>query len=45
LLEFLGNLNFLANKVLKYVINTGHKALVKLLIVRDDVDVNIKVSG
>jgi hypothetical protein len=43
--KFLGNLNFLANKVLKSVMNTGHEVLVQLLIVRDDVDVNIKVSG
>jgi hypothetical protein len=38
-------LNFLANEVLKSAMNTGHEVLVKLLIVRDDVDVNIKVSG
>jgi ankyrin repeat protein len=43
--KFLGNLNLLANEVLKCAMNTGHEALVKLLIVRDDVDVNIKVSG
>src|SRR5271168_4182411 len=43
--EFLGNLNLLANEVLKCAMNTGHKASVKLLIVRDNVDVNIKVSG
>jgi ankyrin repeat protein len=43
--EFLGNLNLLANEVLKCAMNTGHEALVKLLIVRNDVDVNIKVSG
>jgi ankyrin repeat protein len=42
---FLGNLNSLANEVLKCAMNTGHEASVKLLIVRDDVDVNIKVSG
>jgi ankyrin repeat protein len=43
--EFLENLNILVNKVLKYAMNKGHEALVKLLIVRDNVDVNIKVSG
>ena len=43
--EFLGNLNLLANEVLKCAINTGHEAMVKLLIVHNDVDVNIKVSG
>jgi ankyrin repeat protein len=43
--EFLGNLNFLANEVLKSAMNTGHEVLVKLLIVRDDVNVNIKASG
>src|SRR5450432_4505891 len=42
--EFLGNLNLLANEVLKCAMNTGYEALVKLLIIRDDVDVNIKVS-
>ncbi|KAF4958299.1 hypothetical protein FGADI_2465 [Fusarium gaditjirri] len=42
--EFLGNLNVLANEVLKCAMDTGNEALVKLLIVRDDVDVNIKVN-
>jgi hypothetical protein len=42
--EFLGNLNFLANEVLKSATNTEHEVLVKLLIVHNDVDVNIKVS-
>jgi hypothetical protein len=42
---FLGNLNFLANEVLKSAMCPGHEVLVQLLIVRDDVDINIKVSG
>ena len=40
--EFLGNLNLLANEVLKCAMNTRHEAVVELLIVRDDVDVNIE---
>jgi hypothetical protein len=44
-LKFLGNLNLLANEVLKCAINTGHEAVVELLIVRDDVDVNTKDKG
>jgi ankyrin repeat protein len=43
--EFLENLNELANEVLKCSMNTGHEALVKLLIVREDVDANIKASN
>jgi Ankyrin repeats (3 copies)/Heterokaryon incompatibility protein (HET) len=43
--KLLGNLNVLANEVLKCAMNTGHEALVRLLIVRDDVDVNIKASN
>lgn len=42
---FLENLNFLANEVLKSAMYLGHEVLVQLLIVRDDVDINIKVSG
>jgi hypothetical protein len=41
----LGNLNVLANEVLKCAMNTGHEAFVRLLTVRDDVDVNIKASN
>ncbi|RYP81792.1 hypothetical protein DL769_001832 [Monosporascus sp. CRB-8-3] len=43
--EFFRNLNVLANEVLKCAMNIGHEALVKLLIVRDDVDVNIETSS
>jgi ankyrin repeat protein len=43
--EFLRNLNFLANKVLKSAINTGHKVLIKLLIMHNNVDIIIKESG
>jgi ankyrin repeat protein len=37
-------LNSLANEVLKCAMGTGHEALVKLLIVHDDVDVDVNIS-
>jgi hypothetical protein len=43
--EFFSNLNTLANKVLKYAFDIGHEGLVKLLIMRNDVDVNMKAHG
>jgi len=43
--EFLGNLNVLANEVLKLAMGTEHASLVKLLVMRDDVDVNIIASS
>ncbi|CZR69985.1 uncharacterized protein PAC_19886 [Phialocephala subalpina] len=42
--EFLGNLNSLANEVLKCAISKEYVALVKLLIARDDVDINVRAS-
>ena len=43
--EFFRNLNILVNKVLKSAVDIEHKVLVKLLIVRDDVNVNIYASS
>ena len=43
--EFFKNLNVLANEVLKCAVDNEQEALVKLLIVRDDVNVNINISG
>jgi hypothetical protein len=43
--EFLENSNSLANEVLKWAIYKEHVALVKLIIVRDDVDINIKAGN
>jgi ankyrin repeat protein len=45
LLKFFINLNVLVNKALKCAVDIEHKALVKLPIVHDDVDVNINASG
>jgi hypothetical protein len=43
--EFFENLNVLANEVLKCAVDIEQEALVKLLIVRDDINVNINTSG
>lgn len=43
--EFLRNLSSLANEVLKCAINAQQVTLVKLLIIRNDVDINMNVSG
>jgi ankyrin repeat protein len=40
--EFLGNLDALANEVLKCAKDTGHKAVVKLLLETGKADVNSK---
>lgn len=43
--EFLRNLNSLANELLKCAMKEEHVELVNLLILRDDVNVNIKTNG
>jgi ankyrin repeat protein len=42
--KFIESLNVLANEVLKCAMDTGQETLVKLLLMRDDVDVNIEVD-
>lgn len=43
--KFFRKLNALANEELKCAMDTGHEAVVKLLVVRNDVDVNIEASN